>query len=139
MKYLALIISIIFLSFSLAIAGDKQLTFEWQQNEEDLPELAEWELFMSLDATLPFDQWVSQGKITYDGNPASWYDATFTITVPDGAETATYFKMTAIDNEAYQANHLKCKRERLPLLILSHRQQWQTWRPPMTIRQKRLA
>lgn len=93
-----LIILIMCLAAGLALAGDKQLTFEWQQNADDLPDLAKWELFMSLDPNLPFDQWASQGEIPYDGTPASWYDATFTITVPDGQETSTWFKMTAIDN-----------------------------------------
>lgn len=96
-----LAVIIIFLLFGawVTYAGEKQLTFEWQQLAEDLPDLAKWELFMSLDEALPFDQWASQGEIVYDGNPASWYDATFSITVPDGAETATWFKMTAIDKE----------------------------------------
>lgn len=99
MKCLALIITIFFLAFSMAIAADRQLTFEWQQVSEDLPDLDRWELFMSLDPDLPFDQWALQGPVPYDGNPASWYDANFTITVPDGAETATWFKMTAVGHD----------------------------------------
>ena len=59
---------------------------------------------MSLDPDLPFDQWALQGDIDYDGNPASWYDATFTISVPDGAETSTWFKMTAIDTEGLSSD-----------------------------------
>jgi hypothetical protein len=100
-KWIILLLTIIaFLCFgSWADAGEKQLTFEWQQNAEDLPDLAKWELFMSLDDALPFDQWAKQGEIPYTGTPADWYDAGFTITVPDGQETATYFKMTAIDTE----------------------------------------
>jgi hypothetical protein len=92
-----LIVIMICLVATIAPAAEKQLTIEWQQAEDDLPDLARWELFMSLDPDLPFDQWALQGPVPYDGNPASWYDATFTITVPDGAETATWFKMTAID------------------------------------------
>jgi len=91
------VILLIVLVAGLAFAGDKQLTFEWQQAADDLPDLAKWQLFMSLDPDLPFDQWALQGDIVYTGTPADWYDAPFTITVPDGAETATYFKMTAID------------------------------------------
>jgi hypothetical protein len=94
-----LTIIIICLFATMAPAADRQLTFEWQQTAEDLPDLDKWELFMSLDPDLPFDQWALQGPVPYDGNPASWYDATFTITVPDGAETSTWFKMTAIDKD----------------------------------------
>ena len=83
----------------LAQAGERQLVFEWQQDAGDLPDLARWELFMSLDPDLPFDQWASQGTVDYDGNPASWYNAPFTISFPDGAETSAWFKMTAIDTE----------------------------------------
>jgi len=92
------VIFLIVMLAGFAQAGEKQLTFEWQQEADDLPDLAKWELFMSLDPDIPFDQWALQGDIVYDGNPASWYDATFTITVPDGQETPTYFKMTAIDH-----------------------------------------
>jgi hypothetical protein len=104
MKYLALILTILFLSFGMATAGDKLLTFEWQQTAEDLPELDHWELYMALDDALPFDQWAKQGDIPYTGTPADWYDAGFTITVPDGAETATWFKMTAVDKEGLSSD-----------------------------------
>jgi hypothetical protein len=104
LKRILIFVSVLTLAAGLALAGERQLTFEWQQNAEDLPDLAKWQLFMSLDPALPFDQWALQGDIVYDGTPASWYDATFSITVPDGAETSTWFKMTAVDTEGLSSD-----------------------------------
>lgn len=87
----------IFGGYIVAHAADKAATFEWQQEATDLPDLDHWELYMSLDPNLPFDQWSKQGDIPYAGTPADWYDATFTITLPDGAETPAWFKMIAVD------------------------------------------
>ena len=104
MRTWILIFAIIFLVGLFVVpqsqAATKQVTFEWQQNAEDLAELDHWELFMSLDPNLPFDQWTKQGDIPYTGTPADWYDATFTITLPDGAETQTWFKMVAVSKAA---------------------------------------
>lgn len=77
-------------------AGEKQLTFLWEQAADDLPVLDHWELYQSEDALAAWP-WTKTGDIPYAGTPGDTYDAIFSITVPDGQETSLYFKMTAVD------------------------------------------
>ena len=90
---------ILLFTFSLAYGGERQLTFEWEQEASDLPEnggdLDHWELFSTTDNALPFDQWKKEGDVPYSGPPP--FDADFNILAPDGVETNFWFKMTAVD------------------------------------------
>lgn len=106
----------VFGGYLAAEAGEKELKIEWQQDQGDLSLLTGWELFSSQDPDLPFDQWFKQGDIPYDGNPASVYDATFTITAPDGAETPFWFKMTAVDTEG-KATGPSAVQEEAPFIV----------------------
>jgi len=100
-KLMCLVLILFFVSFGIAVAGEKQLTFEWEQSSDDLPEnggdLDHWELFSTTDNGLPFEQWTKEGDVQYNGqgSPAT---SDFTITAPDGQVTNFWFKMTAVDD-----------------------------------------
>ena len=101
LEWIIIIAAVFFMAFLVACpdgaqAGDRQLTILYEQAEDDLPDLDHWELFKSLDSAQAWP-WEKVGDIPYDGNPNSEYNADFTITVPDGAETSLWFKMTAVD------------------------------------------
>lgn len=103
MKNFLIALLVVLLSFGVAIAGEKTLTFEWEQAPENLPTLQGWKLFQSEDLNAAWP-WSQVGDlIPYDGNPGSVYTSPFIITVPDGEETSLYFKMIAIDNQGQES------------------------------------
>jgi hypothetical protein len=124
-KILSCFLVLFFVSFGIALAGEKQLTLEWEQESSDLPEnggdLDHWELFSTTNNTLPFDQWKKEGDIPYTGPPP--FDANFNITAPDGQETNFWFKMTAVD-AAGNASQPSDVQEGAPTLI--------DFKPPLT-------
>ena len=77
-----------------AMAGQKTLQFEWQQNDIDLSSLTGWRLFMSemsnnYDMNTPFD------TILYNGTPMTQYESDQIVTVPDGSVVTKFFKLNA--------------------------------------------
>ena len=98
-----MIILILLFGVCLAFAGEKQLLIEWQQDSANLPTLKGWYLYKSEDLNAAWP-WEQVGElIPYDGNPGSVYTAPFTITIPDGEETALFFKMVAEDTSGQRS------------------------------------
>jgi hypothetical protein len=87
-----------------ANAGSKSLTFLWNQNAADMPQLKEWRLFQADTATGP---WTPFFTVTYNGVVLQDYTGTGNLTVPDGTEKTVYFSVTAVDksnNESGRSN-----------------------------------
>jgi hypothetical protein len=109
MKKLALLFVSMILLVTIAVsadAGTKSLTFGWQQNAADLPQMGTgaWKLYTADTATGP---WTLFNTIDYLGTPQNEYTSTKTLTVPDGTEKTIYFAVTASDksgNESARSN-----------------------------------
>jgi hypothetical protein len=86
-----------------ANAGNKQLTFAWEQTADDLAVLDHWTLYKSEDEAAIWP-WIKVGDVPYTGTPEDEYTAPFTITVPDNAETSLFFKMIAVDTEGLESD-----------------------------------
>lgn len=100
MKKILPVIFAFFLIFyaGFAFCAQKQLTFEWEQESDDLPEnggpLTHWILYSSTNPDLALEQWKPEGQVDYVSQQAT-YSANFTITVPDDVETNMWFRMKA--------------------------------------------
>jgi hypothetical protein len=75
----------------LACAGDKTLTFGWEQT---MP-VTGWNLYMSVLPGTYNDPPVL--TVVYDGNPLNEYTADTIITSPDGESHTYYFVLTSYD------------------------------------------
>ena len=91
----------------------KELTFEWEQNEADLPFLKEWRLYWTTTSGGPYtpvlDANNQQIAVPYDPNSSPPYTTTqsFVVPVPAGQTITYYFVMTAVntdDEESSDAN-----------------------------------
>lgn len=93
----------LFLFCNLSFAGEKTLTFSWDQNITD--DFAGWTLYHSTtDSSSGFSQFAD---ITYTGQEATTYSSEQPIMSPDGAETTHWFYLTARDvngNESEPSN-----------------------------------
>jgi len=101
-SFLILAISLL-ISISVAFAGDKELTFAWEQTADDLDVLDHWTLYKSEDPAAAWP-WTKVGDVPYAGTELPEYQAPFTITVPDNAETSLWFKMIAVDTGGLESD-----------------------------------
>lgn len=116
LKILFLTAALIFygaMFFNAAMAADvnKTITFAWNQDAADLPNLAEWRLHWGDVEAGPFvpvlDINGNAVVIPYDGTPAAEYTASqpFIITVPAGSSVTKYFVMTAVDTDGDESGY----------------------------------
>jgi hypothetical protein len=76
-----------------AYAGTKTITFSWDQNTGDLPNLKEWRLKYSFTAGGPY---ALLATVPYDGTPRPEYTNPASVSiVADGEKRIVYFIATA--------------------------------------------
>jgi hypothetical protein len=85
-----------------ALAGTKTLTFGWQQNATDLPQMQDWKLYKADAAGGPYTLFAT---IPYNGTPAQEYTSTNPLTSPDGQEKTYYFVVRATDKQGNSSGY----------------------------------
>lgn len=90
-----LIALLIILAMAITVnAGTKPITFNWQQNVADLPNLASWNILYSFTAGGPYTQLVN---VPYNGTPQAEYThLTPVAVVADGQKKTVYFVANAV-------------------------------------------
>ncbi len=92
---LLIAVFLVVVAVPFAYAGDKQLTFQWEQTL--VPDFDSWKLYMSEVSGGPYTQFGA--KIVYDGTPSPNYSISKVLTSPDGQEKTYYFVVNAWDDK----------------------------------------
>lgn len=89
-----LMVALILLLSSAALAGTKPITFGWQQNTADMPNLAGWNLLYSFTAGGPY---IQLANVPYIGTVQNEYtQLTPVAVVADGQKRTVYFVANAV-------------------------------------------
>jgi hypothetical protein len=118
-KILILLVSMLFAicvdaNALIVTPNDNEITFQWEQSQEDLANLAGWRLYWADTETGEYVNVLDENDqpitIAYDPagagcTPENPCVATqpFMVGGPPGGKYAKYFKMTALDKEGYES------------------------------------
>jgi len=112
-KFLIFIMFMVF-AFSFPALADinKEFTFAWEQNVDDLPQMKEWRMYWSDAAGGPYTAVLdTDGNpiiIPYDPlDPDGIYDSTQIMIVPGtpGTTVTKYFVLTAVDQSDNESDY----------------------------------
>jgi len=90
---LLIVLLVVIITGTLAVAGTKTITFYWQQSAADLPTLTGWKIYKADTAGGPYTLF---STITYNGTQAQEYTSGVqSLVSPDGQIKTYYFTATS--------------------------------------------
>lgn len=114
MSKIKLFLVVLFLSFAVLVFAapvTKNLTFEWDQNQEDLANLSEWRFYYTETSGSNYQPWLDdqgvQIKVVYDpantGPTFTSPEYTINLDIPPGESRTFYYVLVAVDKEGNES------------------------------------
>lgn len=95
------IVGIVFILLIRAFAADEPVTFMWEQNVVDLPNLQGWNFYVGDQNGPP---WTKFATVPYTSGEGPWTtDTTLTITGAPGSTVKKYFAATAVNKDGKES------------------------------------